>query len=386
MKSLLKKILYLGSYLVPKKQGLWVFLPEHFKNKPLQGNLGMVLNYVAQTDWNIDIVCRNLNEKDVESRPYLSKFSSKAIYSIYSVYVILRAEILIIDTGTHIPGKFYVVQLWHGTGFKNIGFLNKTKKSRKNKKFFYSFEKEEKAKGKQIIFALSSSEADAQQKEISFQTKNVYITGSPVNDLLFKPDVEIKSIKNKYCFDRYKKVISFAPTYRDSNLFSPFTPKFLGELSEWLVENEYVFLVRKHPLDKAFNVGDTYKNIFDTNSFDLDLQSFLSISDLLISDYSSISTDYSLLNRPIVFYMNDFDEYRKHSRDFYFDLKEVLPGPFCYLEKELIDLIDKEIHSNSRSNSYAEFSKKFHLYRDGNSSKRTADAIYKIVIDERKKL
>lgn len=363
-----------------------MFLPEHFKNNPLQGNLGMVLNYIAQGNWNIDIVCRNLTEKDVESRPYLSKFSSKAIYSIYSLYVILRAEILIIDTGTHIPGKFNVVQLWHGTGFKNIGFLNKTKKNRKNKKLFYSFEKEEKAKGKQIIFALSSSEADAQQKEISFQTKNVFITGSPVNDSLFKSLKEIKTIKESLLFSSFNKIISYAPTYRDSNQFSPFSELFLEKFSSWLEKHNYLFLVRTHPLDKAFKVGDRYNNIIDTSSKNIDLQSFLSITDLLISDYSSISTDFSLLGRPIIFYNYDYETYSQTSRDFYFDLEQVLPGPFCLEENKLIDHIIHELSTENRSKSYHDFSQMFHFFRDEKSSERTAEKMYEVILKNRNKL
>lgn len=360
-----------------------MFLPEHFKKNTLQGNLGMVLDYISRESFDVNLVCRNIPLKETHNKDYLNKWSSKPIYSIYSLWCILRAEVLFIDTGTHIPGRYQVVQLWHGTGFKNIGFLNKTKRNRKNKKLFYSFEAEEKAKGKQIIFALSSSALDQEQKRISFQTDNVLITGSPVNDLLFKRDIEIKAIKRAHGLEGYQKIISYAPTYRDSNAFSPFTEKYLKTFSEWLVSNNYVFLVRTHPLDKAFRVGSNYPNIIDTYDMGLDLQSYLALTDLLISDYSSISTDFSLLERPIVFYIYDYEDYKKHSRDFYFDLDTVLPGPFCQSESEIIKAIDTEFEMSHRLPAYNKFSTMFHVFRDDNSSERTARKIHEIVLQNR---
>jgi CDP-glycerol glycerophosphotransferase (TagB/SpsB family) len=386
LKSFYKNIFFIFSYIIPKKEGLWVFLPEHFKNNTLQGNLGSVLEYIANADWDISLKCRNLKSHDISGKAYLDKNSCKPIYSIYSLYVILRAEVLIIDTGTHIPGRFDVVQLWHGTGFKNIGFLNKTKRNKKNKKWFYSFDAEEKSKGKQIVFSLASSEADAEQKKISFQTESVFVTGSPVNDTLFKNPEQMQTFKDTLSFTRFNKIIAYAPTYRDSNQFSPFTEPFLKQLSSWLEKQNYVFLVRTHPLDRAFKVGNRYPNIIDTSSLNLDLQSFLSVTDLLISDYSSISTDFSLLERPIIFYNYDYEAYSQSSRDFYFDLDKVLPGPFCFKESDLMQLISDELSTKNRSDNYHEFSSMFHSFRDKNSSQRTAEKILEVVLKNRKRV
>ena len=98
------------------------------------------------------------------------------------------------------------------------------------------------------------------------------------------------------------------------------------------------------------------------------------ISDLLITDYSSVFFDYANLKRPIIFYMYDLDEYKNKLRDFYINLDE-LPGPILENEKDLLKEI-KNYSFDKYKSKYEKFNKKFNYLDDGNASDRVIDVVF----------
>src|SRR5699024_4605719 len=144
--------------------------------------------------------------------------------------------------------------------------------------------------------------------------------------------------------------------------------------------NNAVFVVKKHPWDRHLKVPQNLKNIIDLTHEIADVQELLVITDSLITDYSGIMTDFAITGRPILLYTYDLEEYLANCRTFYYDIKEILPKPFIYEEKELLDKIkdsawqqDPEVQE-----SYKKFQQKFHQYLDGNSSKRVMEEIKKL--------
>ena len=96
----------------------------------------------------------------------------------------------------------------------------------------------------------------------------------------------------------------------------------------------------------------------------------LLISDVLISDYSSIMIEFALLDKPIIFFTYDYDTYMSEDRGFYFDFKENVPGPVVYTTDELI----AEIKNNDfDKNKISEFRKTQFNATDGEASKRVVD-------------
>ena len=99
-------------------------------------------------------------------------------------------------------------------------------------------------------------------------------------------------------------------------------------------------------------------------------QELLLISDVLISDYSSIMIEFALLDKPIIFFTYDYDTYMSEDRGFYFDFKENVPGPVVYTTDELI----AEIKNNDfDKNKISEFRKTQFNATDGEASKRVVD-------------
>ena len=87
-----------------------------------------------------------------------------------------------------------------------------------------------------------------------------------------------------------------------------------------------------------------------------------------MTDYSSVFFDFSILGKPIIFYMYDLEHYANEMRGFYLSLDE-LPGPIVRDEDALIDEI-RRTDGWTADNKYLEFKKRFNPYEDGNSSKR----------------
>ena len=100
------------------------------------------------------------------------------------------------------------------------------------------------------------------------------------------------------------------------------------------------------------------------------------VSDMLITDYSSVFFDYAILKRPIIFYMYDLEAYRDDIRGFYIDLEE-LPGQIVQREEELINNIKSINLKTFYDERYKTFNDKFNYLDDGKVSKRVIDKIIK---------
>ena len=100
-----------------------------------------------------------------------------------------------------------------------------------------------------------------------------------------------------------------------------------------------------------------------------DINELYVVSDLLITDYSSVFFDYANLKRPILFYMYDLAAYRDDIRGFYLDLKE-LPGPIVETEEALIQAIPQALEQDAYDEKYQRFHARFNALDDGHASER----------------
>ena len=102
------------------------------------------------------------------------------------------------------------------------------------------------------------------------------------------------------------------------------------------------------------------------------------ISDICITDYSSVFFDFANLKRPMLFYTYDLDKYRDVLRGFYIDMETELPGPLVYTTQEVVERIKNIDALNEEfSNRYEQFYQRFCSWEDGNASKRVVDIVFK---------
>ena len=263
-----------------------------------------------------------------------------------------------------------IFQLWHAPGaFKKFAASSSDNKeeiaviAKASKKTDYLFITSENIKG----FYRDAFRID-ENKIKSF--------GIPRTDYYFE-DKNIKKLREnfdeRYPIAKNKKIILYAPTFRDNeednNVFNYLDlEKFNNALSE-----EYVIALRLHPKINQFFKGDidTKADFIDVSDYKKE-QELMLISDLLITDYSSIMIEFALLNKPIIFFTYDYDRYLTKDRGFYYDFESKVPGDIVKTDDELIKLIKEGSYNTEKHNS---FLKMQFDYLDGNSSKRIVDFI-----------
>ena len=140
---------------------------------------------------------------------------------------------------------------------------------------------------------------------------------------------------------------------------------------------DYVILFKPHYFIANKIDLTKYKGfVYNVANYD-EINDIYLVSDLLITDYSSVFFDYANLKRPIIFYMYDYDDYKNNLRDFYISLDE-LPGPITKTQKELENYISNiNKYSLEYKDKYKKFNDKYNYLDDGNASERVISSIFK---------
>lgn len=187
------------------------------------------------------------------------------------------------------------------------------------------------------ILAQSEFDIKLQQENFKVDSSKIALLGYPRNDKFFGDlSSEQMKVRNYYKVPNNKKIILYAPTYRDWNNGIEHLPINV-EKWEKAIGDRYVLFFRAHPTSRFDN--DKYESPFfiDTSQYE-DLDELLMASDVLISDYSSLFFDFSLLHKPMICWAYDYDVFSKY-RALRIDLiNEVFGGMMP--EDELLSIID----------------------------------------------
>lgn len=271
-----------------------------------------------------------------------------------------------------------IIQLWHGPGaFKTFGYsrIDRSKKTSK-----YSMHRNY---TKAIVTAEDIRWCFAEG--FGMDIKGVRATGFPRTDVLFdkkyKDDIT-KEFYKEYPELKGKKIILFAPTYRGTSLpkaYYDFDQLDLEKLKKELGK-DYVFIIKWHPAiynklehnDLEFDISKYQGFVYDFSNR-RDINDLLIVTDILITDYSSVIFDYLLLDKPIIYYAYDLDKYNEE-RGLYFPFEEYIYGDIATNSSELIKCIKKP---NMAKDKRKVFHKKFMSACDGHSTKKTYDFIFK---------
>lgn len=210
----------------------------------------------------------------------------------------------------------------------------------------------------------------------------IFECGTPRCDILFdQNENNIKTIKNKIGLKSDDKILLYAPTFRKGNNLSAYDIDFKRVLNELNQQENWKVLIRLHPHLQEYS-ADLVKNndsIIDVTKHD-DIQELLLISDLLISDYSSLVFDFAITKKPCVLYTSDLEEYLKKDRNLYFNISK-LPFPICRNNNELIETI-KSFDIEKYIIALNKFNLKIGSFEDGNASKRVYEKVIKIIIQK----
>lgn len=263
-------------------------------------------------------------------------------------------------------------QLWHACGaFKTFGFtrLSKPKGSPQPTRNHRSYD---------YVTVSSTYCKKCHSEGFGISTDNVVATGIPRTDVFF--DEAYKANARKKFYDAHpgfvgKKIILFAPTFRGMVKETAFYPTEMFDVADVCrrIPDDYAIIIKHHPF--VNDVQPIPKNLRDRVidlSADNELNDLLFITDVIITDYSSLVFEASLIDIPMIFYVFDLEKYI-NERDFYFDFKLYAPGKIVYSTDQLIDAINREDYCTER---IAPFADMFFDYRDGKSTQRVVNLIY----------
>lgn len=257
------------------------------------------------------------------------------------------------------------IQTWHGTPLKKLALdMDKVNSSETTDIEDYKAKFKKNSSLWDYLISQNSYSSKIFKRAFAFDGEMLEI-GYPRNDILINENNETKinEIKERLNIDKDKKIILYAPTWRDNEFHKKGIYKFATEMDFNAMQNalsdEYVLIVKFHYLVKDEINWEEYRDfIIECNEM-WDIQELYLISDILITDYSSVMFDYSLLNRPILFFTYDLDFYKDNLRDFYFDINTV-PGPLIETTEELVDFIK----NNSKEDYFEKYGTKYQAFKE----------------------
>lgn len=245
-------------------------------------------------------------------------------------------------------------------------------------------------------YAIAPSDyvADIMSRECHISREKLVNLGFPRNDFLFS---ETKQAKDLIPHSKHDKIIVWMPTFRqhksdkeeviktncdETDTGLPFikSPKDFEYVNDILQQNHVILVIKPHPAQRLEHIIHmSLSNIQfihdeDLRRQDVQLYSFLAVTDALMTDYSSVYFDYLLLNRPIGLTFDDIEEYTKKRGLVVDSPQSILRGEYLYTMQDLAGFIVDVANNRDKSlESREEVKKLTNLYQDNQSGKRVYD-------------
>lgn len=279
-------------------------------------------------------------------------------------------------------GQVYL-QTWHGTPLKRLAHDIEVPKDTTFFRSEISFGEMTKAYDIDVekydyMISPNKFTTEVFQSAFRINAERLVETGYPRNDILINASLEmIQDLKIKYNIPDDKKVLLYAPTWRDNSyITSGYTFDLSVDFYKWreVLGDEFVILFKPHYLiSNKFDLAGLDDFVYSIPTT-VDISELYLISDALITDYSSVFFDYAILNRPVYFYMYDLEEYKEELRGFYINIHSELPGEIYTNEINILHDI-KSLKFNT--NKIVEFNNRFNNMEDGSASRRVIDITFR---------
>lgn len=393
MKNIMERIKYWGqllllpvywfSFLFPRNKKIWLFgstfgrrfadnprylylyVSQHSDKGSKQLKDEMAAWKTAGHAYEEDEACKDIRPIWISHDKGIVEFLQKNGYEAYyyhsfqGIWYCLRGKIYFFDNYSKdisfwLSGGAVKVNLWHGVGNKCINYDNKHDKVRHPKnaweKFKYFPRRLSDEKPSHYILATSPMMGEIFARAFQVPMEHVIEAGYPRNDILFE-DAGVKNLHlptEQQLMERIikwknegKTILGYLPTFRSSEE-QFFDVCNLETFNTYLQKHEMQLVCKLHPKSACKEV---FENVLYSNVYvappDVDVNSFLGKIDLLIADYSSVYSDYMMLDRPVVAFQYDYEEYVSDTRDAYFDWNEYMPEVKAYNQEELEKAIDR---------------------------------------------
>lgn len=361
------KMVFSIAKLLPIKNNMVILASN--KSEKVTGNLKFIKKELERVG--------GYNIKEYPDNPNRSFIECIKMYINFA-----RAKYIVLDDyyrqlyGLKFKSKAQVIQVWHACGaFKKFGFSAIGKEDGNTLEF-------EKNAHSHYTKVITSSEniIDEYSEAFNISKDKVLPLGVPRTDYLFNKEYinsTIENLKKEYENIEGKKVILYAPTFRGGlkerqSFKLKLDPiKILKEIGE-----DYIIMLKLHPSVKNglknVVIPDYLKDRVINVESSKDINDLIILSDIVITDYSSVIFEAAILNKKIIMYAYDKEEYLGE-RDFYYDYDNFVPGIITKSNEEIIDVINNEKFDSEKVKNFKE---KFFDHSDGQATKRFVETIF----------
>lgn len=311
----------------------------------------------------IKVLCKVLRKDPKERLKY-------CLYLFKCMYHIATSKVCILD-GYSIPisilkhkKSLTIIQIWHASGaIKKFGYQSLNKKEGRGIEVAKLMNMH---KNYDYIIAPSKVTAKFYEKAFGVDSSKIVINGLPRLDYIFGDEISNKKIEEFFkAHPKYKnkKTILYVPTFRKELSNS----KYIRNLIKSIDLSKYNLIIKLHPLDKNKKISK-YTVDKKYNTYDL-----LKIADYIITDYSAVAFEASILDKPLYFYVYDIDKYQKE-RGLNIDLFKEMSSS----TSKDIKIIIKNIENNDYNFEELEKFKTKYMGEDYyNNTKKIVDFIFK---------
>ena len=389
---IINKFFTLLDSIIPKQNNYWVF-PVYFIGK---GDF---------TDSNLAVFDRIKNDpkikkiiltRDIKITANGENIIIIPMNSFKAAWYLLRSNIIFVQHSVWLdlskaifqikyPLGRKIVNLWHGIAIKDISHANTGIINDRSILEIPNYK------------VITSSDTDNENMQKAFngmKKEDFWITGLPRNDFLIMGENELP---NSYKLEleelrglvNGKKLILYAPTYRETNVsgsYYDFSEEELDKLERYLIKNNFILGLRYH----IYRKPDCHekilkrKNIIDLSAEVIsDVRLIIRESDLIITDYSSLYVDALYIEKKCISFAYDYEHYLKTQRGFFYDFESIFPGEICLDFNELMEAISNadKPYSDEQIKKIKNIQSILFKYIDNNNSQRVVDKVKELVFE-----
>lgn len=348
---------------VKQKVVLLVSFPENSTAIIKQMNeMKVTPKTVVFYDPRVDVT--GFNFDFIQLKPKKIKHFISLMFHLNTAKVVITDNYFVELAGLKERKNVTCIQIWHANGaLKKFGWEDKAaqKRSARDKKRF-----QEVYRCFSKVLVGSDEMAAIFQRSFLLEDSHMLKLGIPRTDNFFNQQQlkENAERTNTKLHPSNKKKLLYAPTFRDEELHSTTLHLDIAKMKQAL-GNEYQLILKLHPSisNDLDEVVDDFVVYADKET---PIETILPAVDILITDYSSIPFEFALLEKPMIFFTYDLEEYDK-ARGLSDGFLATIPGPFVHTTEELIQLIEQEAFDLEMVRAFAA---KWNKYSDGHSSER----------------
>jgi CDP-glycerol glycerophosphotransferase (TagB/SpsB family) len=373
---------YFVSKFYKRDKSLWIF-GEWFGRK-CNDNCLYFANYIAENHKEINCIWITMKDTDISrlSRNvkvvYFDTPESDTALKSAAVAIMGQNTLDFSSKGINKLGGALTLNLWHGVPWKKIGHdhaLASNSILQKIYNYFYDL-----AFNSEYYLCTSKIYEPIWGTSFNAAKENIIFSGYPRNanfyckDLVYK---EKQEFYNKHKISSDYKLIAYLPTFRDG-CSDPYPLVNLMkdiDFVDFMRSNKIIIIEKSHyahqnTINSKNELEDVYRTIDNC-----DCQSLLAASDILITDYSGAFFDYLILNRPIIHFLYDYDNYKNNIRGLYFSKEHVVAGPVanniyevkeaildCILKDDSYNLLRRDIRAKFMTFESKESNKKIYNF------------------------